>query len=73
MGIGASDGNTIFPSGNALIYLKEYFNENDGVVNPYVEDPEDIRAICIGPDGGVLGGNIYKKDILDILSSYLPG
>ena len=73
MGIGASDGNTIFPGGNALIYLKEYFNENDNVVNPYVEDPEDIRAICIGPDGGVLGGNIYEKDILDILSSYLPG
>lgn len=70
MGIDAFDGNTVFPSGNALIYLKDYFAEDDNVVNPYIEDPEDIRAICIGPDGGVLGGNIYKYDILEILSNY---
>lgn len=72
MGIAASEGNTIFPEGNALIYLKEYFDQDNVVANPYQEDPEDIRSICIDPEGNVLGGNIYRKDILDILSDYSP-
>ncbi len=72
MGVGEAEGNTIFPSGNALIYLKEYFDENTQMVSPYEEDPEDIRAICIGADGEVLGGNIYQTDILDILEHYQP-
>lgn len=72
MGIESSDGNTIFPSGNALIYLKDYFDENQNTCNPYTEDPKDIRAICIGADGNVLGENIYHRDILEILSNYSP-
>lgn len=72
MGIAASEGNTIFPEGNALIYLKEYFGQDTIVMNPYQEDPLDIRSICIDPEGNVLGENIYLKDILDILSEYLP-
>lgn len=72
MGIQPASGNVIFPSGNAKIHLKEYFEAGQEPENPYIEDPADIRAICIGPDGDVLGENIYEKDILDILSEYEP-
>ena len=43
-------------------------------LSPYIEDPADVQAICIGPDGDVdvLGGNIYEKDILELLSEYSP-
>lgn len=73
MGIGQNEGNTIFPSGNALVYLQDYFDDTTKVENPYIEDPKDIRSVCIAPDGGVLGKNIYHMDILEILSDYLPG
>lgn len=72
MGIAVSEGNTIFPAGNALNYLKEYFDPDHTVANPYEEDPRDIGSICIGPEGNVLGKNIYQKDILEILSDYTP-
>lgn len=72
MGIAASEGNTIFPAGNALEFLKEYFDSDNTIANPYMEDSRDIRSICIGPEGNVLGENIYHKDILDILSEYVP-
>ena len=35
----------IFPSGNALKYLREYFDEDAAPVSPYEEDPEDIRLV----------------------------
>lgn len=73
MGIDISSGNVIFPSGNALKYLGEYFDLSIPQISPYVEDPADIHAICVNPDGGVLGKNIYKTDILEILDSYVPG
>ena len=62
----------IFPSGNALIYLKEYFEEGKQYINPYEDDPADIRAISFEPDGVVLNGNCYEKDILQILDEYRP-
>ena len=71
-GIEVSEGNVIFPSGNALKYLKEYFDPNASYVSPYAEDPRDIRAICISPNGDVLNGNIYETDILEILERYNP-
>lgn len=73
MGIEENDGNVIFPAGNALKYLKEYFEPGREARNPYEEDPEDVRAVCFDPDGGVLGGNLYEQDIRDILASYVPG
>lgn len=73
MGIEISSGNVIFPSGNALKYLGEYFDLSIPQVSPYTEDPKDIHAICVNPDGGVLGKNIYTTDILEILESYEPG
>ena len=64
MGIAASKGNTVFPSG--------YFDRERTYTSPYAEDPTDIRALCVSPDGGVLGGNICRADILDILNGYNP-
>lgn len=72
MGITTNDGNVIFPSGNARIYLKEYFDLSQEAVSPYAEDPRDIRGICIDPNGAVLGENIHETDILDILERYAP-
>ena len=65
-------GNVIFPSGNALKYLSEYFDENGDESSPYDEDPRDIRAIGFLPNGDVLNNNVYKKSIIDILEEYQP-
>lgn len=73
MGIPVSDGNVIFPSGNALKYLSEYFDPNMVYVSPYAEDPADLHAISVGPSGDVLDGNIYRTDILEIVARYEPG
>ena len=72
MGIKTNEGNVIFPSGNALRYLSEYFDLNKETKNPYDEDPTDIRAICFSANGDILGKNIYEQDIIEILSSYKP-
>lgn len=71
-GIKTSDGNVIFPSGNALKYLGEYFDMNVTPPNPYQEDPTDIRAICFSANGDILGGNIYRQNFAEILESYSP-
>ena len=72
MGIETNEGNIVFPSGNALKYFREYFDLSRESKNPYQEDPTDIRAICLGSNGDILGSNIYKQDISEILSSYIP-
>ena len=72
LNIPLGSGNVIFPSGNALVYLKEYFDENADTSTPYDEDPRDIRAIGFSPNGDVLDGNVYQKGILDILNDYQP-
>ncbi|MCM1254482.1 MAG: radical SAM protein [Clostridium sp.] len=70
--IPVSKGNVIFPSGNAIKYLGEYFDENMEYTSPYEENPEDIRAVSFSPNGDVLNGNVYQKNILDILDGYKP-
>lgn len=72
LNIPVGSGNKIFPSGNALKYLKEYFDENIEFSSPYDENPRDIRAIGFSPNGDVLNGNIYRKGILEILDEYQP-
>ena len=72
MGIAANGGNVIFPSGNALKYLGEYFDADHLPVNPYEESPYDVRTISVDPDGSVLGGNIYETDILELIETYTP-
>ena len=65
-------GNVIFPSGNALKYLREYFDENASPSSPYEEDPRDLRTVSFDPNGDVLNGNVYETDILEIMRSYRP-
>ena len=71
LGISENDGNIIFPEGNAKRFLAEYFTD---VLpeNPYVEDPRDVRCVSFEPTGDVLGANIYKNDIMEIIEGYAP-
>ena len=71
MDITANEGNIIFPEGNALKYLAEYFTD-ELPENPYVEDPRDVRCVSFEPNGDVLGENIYSNDIMEILKDYTP-
>ena len=72
LGIPTGAGNVIFPSGNALKYLQEYFDEKTEYTSPYDEDPEDIRSLSFLPNGDVLNGNVNKTDILEIIRNYSP-
>ena len=72
VGIQTAEGNIIFPSGNALVYLSEYFDLSKETKNPYDEDPYDVKAICFSANGDILGSNIYKENINKILSDYSP-
>ncbi len=72
LGIPVGSGNVVFPSGNALKYLREYFGENVTASSPYDEDPRDLRTVSFSPEGDVLDGNIYRTDILEILKTYRP-
>lgn len=70
--IPVGSGNIIFPSGNAIKYLGEYFDESQTYTIPYEENPKDIQAISFLPNGDVLNGNIYRNGIIDILNGYQP-
>ena len=52
-------------------YLAEYFTD-ELPENPYVEDPSDVRCVSFSPNGDVLNGNVYGRDILEILRDYAP-
>ena len=62
----------IFPSGRALVYLREYFDANAVEASPYEEDLKDVRSLSILPNGDVLNGNVYRTDILEIIRTYRP-
>jgi hypothetical protein len=70
--IPVGSGNVVFPGGNALKYLREYFDQDAAEASPYYEDPTDIRTISFSPNGDVLNGNVYRTDILAIMRSYMP-
>ena len=72
LGIPTVPGDVIFPSGNALMYLREYFDETVVEASPYEEDPKDVRSLSFLPNGDVLNGNVYRTDILAILRAYWP-
>lgn len=71
MDIPVGEGNVIFPEGNALKYFAEYFTDTRPV-NPYKEDPRDVRCISFSPNGDVLGGNAYREDVMEIIENYTP-
>lgn len=72
LGIQQNQGNVIFPSGNALKYLREYFDADAAPFSPYEEDPENIKTISFEANGDVLKGNLYETDILELLRTYRP-
>lgn len=72
LNIEVGSGNVIFPSGNALKYFGEYFEDKD-YSSPYDENPKDVRAISFSPNGDVLNGNILKNDVIEIIRAYKPG
>ena len=65
------EGNVIFPEGNARKYLAEYFMDSLPE-NPYAEDPHDVRCVSFEPNGNVLGGNVYERDMMEIIKNYAP-
>ena len=71
LGVRTGEGNVVFPEGNALKYLSEYFVDKT-VDNPYIEDPCNVKCISFLPNGDVLGGNIYSSEIADIMDNYKP-
>ena len=71
IGIFAAEGNVVFPEENALKYLSEYFTDNMPI-NPYIEDPCRVKCISFSANGDVLGGNVYRRDIMDIIENYTP-
>ena len=71
LNIPIGEGNVVFPEGNARKYLARYF-EDIAPSNPYVEDPRDVKCLSFSPNGDVLCGNIYKKDVLEIVKEYEP-
>ena len=71
MEIPVGEGNVIFPEGNALKYLAEYFAETRPD-NPYKDDPCNVKCVSFEPNGDVLGGNVYERDIMEIIKDYVP-
>ena len=71
MNLPVGEGNVIFTEGNALKYFAEYFTD-EHPENPYAEDPRDMRCMSCEPNGDVLGGNVYKRDIMEIIKDYTP-
>ena len=71
MEIPVGEGNVIFPEGNALRNLSEYFTDTLPE-NPYVEDPCDVRCVSFEPNGDILDGNVYERDIMEIIKDYTP-
>ena len=69
MELPVGEGNVIFPEGNALKYLAEYF-EDTLPKNPYADDPRNIKCISFEPNGDVLDGNVYEHDIMEIIKDY---
>lgn len=71
LGFEVSAGNVVFPEGNAVKYLAEYFVA-DAPQNPYEEDPDDVRCVSFAANGDVLGSNFYTCDIMEIIENYTP-
>ncbi len=71
MEIRENEGNIIFPEGNALRNLSEYFTDALPE-NPYVDEPRDVRCVSFSPNGDVLGGNMYRYDIMEIIENCAP-
>jgi len=72
-GLPVSRGNVVFPRGNALKYLREYFPEELPHRSPYDHVPgERVTCLFVCPNGDVQAGeavgNAYRDDILELLT-----
>ena len=65
-GFPESDGNVVFPEGNARKYLAEYFTDTVPE-NPYVENPKDLHCLSVDADGSLRGQSLYEKSVLEII------
>jgi len=81
--IPVSNGNNIFPAGNAVIYLSEFYEKKPIDLNmkcgeaPYTTKLDNIETIAINPNGDVVVccfiiGNIYCDSITEIVRRYNP-
>ena len=71
MELPVGEGNVVFPQGNARKFLAEYFTD-ELPENPYAEDPRDVRCVSFETNGDALGGNVYERDIMEIINNYAP-
>ena len=78
-----SNGNNIFPAGNAVVYLSEFYEKKPVDLGmkcgeaPYTSRLDDIREISINPNGDIMVccfviGNIHNESITSIISRYNP-
>lgn len=83
LNIPVSNGNNIFPSGNAAIYLSEFYEKKPINLNmkcgeaPYTTKLDNIETIAINPNGDVVVccfiiGNVYCDSIIEIVKRYNP-
>ena len=61
----------LMKKGQKICFMAEYFKD-ELPDNPYVEDPCDVRCVSLEPNGDVLGGNVYERDIMKIMKNYAP-
>jgi len=71
-GLPVSDGNVVFPRGNALKYFANYFPQEPPGASPY----DNLPSLSILPNGDVMLnqkvlGNAYCDDILEALCTPL--
>jgi len=83
-GIPANEGNIVFPSGNAVKYLSEYFPPRETIdlsrpcgSEPYTERPDKVSSLSVNPNGDIIIcaaviGNMYQNDIYRIIQNYNP-
>jgi len=80
--VGSND-NVIFLGGNAAKFLQDYYDKAElnlsesCMSEPYSEPLTDINTISIVPNGDVMVcgfviGNIYREDIIDVVTRYNP-
>lgn len=71
MELPVEEGNVIFPEGNALKYLAKYFKD-ELPENPYKDASCNVKCVSFEPNGDVIGGNMYERDIMEIIRDYTP-
>jgi len=79
-----SSGNVAQPEGRALSWLKDFLPQKTKTPKekcgemPYTEKLDSVKTVCVEPDGRVAVckelyiGNVYEKDIINIIKEYDP-